>query len=119
MVDMIDELRQTLPALFEGDEYQARRRQIDEGFRAGQEEAFEALTEKAREQNIAILRTPTGIGMAPMLDGKIVKPEVFQGLPEQMRKDEVAKLGNGAVGPITAQLRRRLLQMIAEECRPE
>jgi lon-related putative ATP-dependent protease len=92
MVEMIDELRQSLPALFEGDEYQARRRQIDEGFRAGQEEAFEALTEKAREQNIAILRTPTGIGMAPMLDGKIVKPEVFQGLPEQMRKDVEAKI---------------------------
>ncbi len=92
MVELIDELRQTLPALFEGDEYQARRRQIDEGFRAGQEEAFEALTEKAREQNIAILRTPTGIGMAPMLDGKIVKPEVFQGLPEQMRKDVEAKI---------------------------
>ena len=92
MVEMIDELRQTLPSLFEGDEYQARRRQIDEGFRAGQEEAFEALTEKAREQNIAILRTPTGIGMAPMLDGKIVKPEVFQGLPEQMRKDVELKI---------------------------
>src|SRR6056297_1774482 len=35
MVAMIDELRQTLPAIFEGDEYKGRRRQIDEGFRAG------------------------------------------------------------------------------------
>ncbi len=92
MIDMIDELRQTLPAVFEDEEYQARRRQIDEGFRAGQEEAFEALTEKAREQNIAILRTPTGIGMAPMLDGKIVNPEVFSGLPEDMRKSVEAKI---------------------------
>jgi predicted ATP-dependent protease len=92
MVELIDDLRQTLPALFEGDEYQARRRQIDEGFRAGQEEAFEALTEKARDQNIAILRTPTGIGMAPMLDGKVVKPEVFQGLPEAMRKEVETKI---------------------------
>ena len=92
MIAMIDELRQTLPAIFEDDEYQGRRRQIDEGFRAGQEEALEALTEKAREQNIAILQTPTGIGMAPMLDGKVVKPEVFTGLPEDMRKNVEAKI---------------------------
>lgn len=92
MVDLIDELRETLPAIFEDDEYQGRRRQIDDGFRAGQEEALEALTEKAREQNIAILRTPTGIGMAPMLDGKVVKPEVFAGLPEEMRKNVETKI---------------------------
>jgi lon-related putative ATP-dependent protease len=92
MVDAIDELRQTLPSVFEDDEYQGRRRQIDEGFRAGQEEALEALTEKAREQNIAILRTPTGLGMAPMLDGKVVKPEIFAGLPEEMRKNVEAKV---------------------------
>lgn len=92
MVGMIDELRQTLPAIFEDDEYQGRRRQIDDGFRAGQEEALEAITERAREQNIAILRTPTGIGMAPMLDGKVVKPEVFAGLPEEMRKNVENKI---------------------------
>ncbi|MFY0610970.1 MAG: AAA family ATPase [Hyphomicrobiaceae bacterium] len=92
MVGMIDELRQTLPAIFEDDEYQSRRRQIDDGFRAGQEEALEAITERARTQNIAILRTPTGIGMAPMLDGKVVKPEVFAGLPEDMRKSVEAKI---------------------------
>ncbi len=92
MVGMIDELRQTLPAIFEDDEYQGRRRQIDEGFRAGQEEALEAITERAREQNIAILRTPTGIGMAPMLDGKVVKPDVFAGLPEDMRKNVENKI---------------------------
>lgn len=92
MVGMIDELRQTLPAVFEDDEYQGRRRQIDDGFRAGQEEALEAITERARVQNIAILRTPTGIGMAPMLDGKVVKPEVFAGLPEDMRKNVEAKI---------------------------
>ncbi len=123
MVDMIDELRQTLPAIFEDDEYQGRRRQIDDGFRAGQEEALEALTEKAREQNIAILRTPTGIGMAPMLDGKVVKPEVFAGLPEEMRKNVENKI-EGLQKELAAILedvpksekeRRNRLQMLNEE----
>lgn len=92
MVDLIDELRQSLPAVFEDDEYQGRRRQIDEGFRAGQEEALEALTEKARTQNIALLRTPTGIGMAPMLDGKVVNPQTFAEQPEDLRKEVETKV---------------------------
>jgi len=86
MVGAIDELRNTLPAMFEGEDYQARRRAIDEEFRSGQEQAFEALNTKAAGQNITILRTPTGFAMAPMHEGKIVKPEVFNTLPEAMRK---------------------------------
>ena len=36
MVAAIDELRNVLPALFEGEDYQVRRRGIDEQFRSGQ-----------------------------------------------------------------------------------
>jgi lon-related putative ATP-dependent protease len=86
MIGAIDELRNTLPAMFEGEDYQARRRAIDEEFRSGQEQAFEGLNAKANSQNITILRTPTGFAMAPMHEGKIVKPEVFNTLPEAMRK---------------------------------
>ena len=86
MIGAIDELRNTLPAIFEGEEYQARRRSIEEEFRSGQEQAFEALNVKANTQNITILRTPTGFAMAPMHEGKIVKPDVFNTLPEAMRK---------------------------------
>jgi lon-related putative ATP-dependent protease len=92
MVAAIDELRSVLPALFEGEDYQVRRRAIDEEFRSGQEEALEALNTKAQAQNIAILRTPTGFTMAPMHEGKVVKPEVFNALPETMRKDVEAKV---------------------------
>ena len=81
-----------LPALFEGEDYQVRRRAIDEQFRSGQEEALEALNAKAQGQNIAILRTPTGFTMAPMHEGKVVKPEVFDALPEGMRKDIEVKI---------------------------
>jgi len=92
MVASIDELRNVLPALFEGEDYQVRRRAIDEQFRSGHEEALEALNKKAQSQNIAILRTPTGFTMAPMHEGKVVKPEVFNALPEGMRRDIEAKV---------------------------
>lgn len=92
MIGAIDELRNTLPAMFEGEDYQARRRAIEEEFRSGQEEALEALNKKAQAQNIAVLRTPTGFAMAPMHEGKIVKPEVFNTLPEAMRREVEQKI---------------------------
>ena len=92
MVAAIDELRNVLPALVEGEDYQARRRAIDEEFRSGQEQALEGLSRKAQGQGIAILRTPTGFAMAPTHDGKIVKPEVFNALPEAMRKQVEEKI---------------------------
>jgi len=92
MIAVIDELRTTLPTAFEGEDFQARRRALDESFRTGQEEAFEALNRKALSQNIAILSTPTGFVMAPTHEGKVVKPEIFNQLPEAMRKDVEAKI---------------------------
>jgi len=87
IIAAIDELRSTIPATFEGEDYQARRRSIEEQFRSGQEDAFEELNKRATEQNIAIVRTPTGFVMAPTHEGKIVKPDVFNTLPEAMRKE--------------------------------
>jgi lon-related putative ATP-dependent protease len=92
MVKAIDELRTTLPAMFEGEDYQTRKRAIEEASRAGNEASLEALSRKAQAQNIAILRTPTGFAMAPMLEGKVVKPEVFMQLPEDMRRSVEAKI---------------------------
>jgi lon-related putative ATP-dependent protease len=92
MVATLDELRSVLPARFESEDYQVRRRAIDEQFRSGQEEALEALNTKAQSLNIAILRTPTGFTMAPMHEGKVVKPEVFNALPETMRKEVESKI---------------------------
>ncbi len=92
MVAAIDELRTTLPTIFEGEDYQARHRAIEEEFRSGQEDSFEALNRKAQAQNIAILRTPMGFAMAPVHEGKVVKPEVFNALPDDMRQNVQAKI---------------------------
>lgn len=92
MVGALTELRSVVPGVFESDDYQARRRAIDETFRASQEQAFEVLNVKAQAQNIALLRTPTGFTMAPMHEGKVVKPDVFNALPENMRREVEAKI---------------------------
>lgn len=90
MTAALEELAATVPAVFEGDDYQGRRRAIDEEFRSAQEDAFSELTRRAETQNITILRTPGGFVMAPMHDGEVVKPETFAALPAEYR-DDVAR----------------------------
>ncbi|WP_295555767.1 ATP-binding protein [uncultured Hyphomicrobium sp.] len=83
----IKELAATLPTAFASEDYRARRRAIEEEFRGAHEDAVDAVHARAAQQNIAVLRTPLGFGMAPMHDGKVVRPDVFSQLPEAMRRD--------------------------------
>ncbi|MCC5862344.1 MAG: AAA family ATPase [Gammaproteobacteria bacterium] len=85
--ELIEDLRTVLPAAFETEDYQARRGVIEEEFRQKQEQAFEALGEEAQSQRVLILRTPGGFAMAPATeDGKVMKPEVFNALPDDERE---------------------------------
>ncbi len=92
MLAAIDELKVTVLALFEGEDYQLRSRAIDEEFRGQQEKALDVFSEKAKGDGIAVLRTPTGFAMAPLQDGKVIKPEIYEGLEEAARKEIEAKI---------------------------
>jgi predicted ATP-dependent protease len=87
IAELIRDLGAALPAAFESQDYQARRRAIDEAFRRKQELAFTALTKEAAENNIAIVRTPFGFGVAPLAEGgEVLKPEAFNALPQAERE---------------------------------
>ena len=93
IADLIRDLGSALPAAFESQDYQGRRRAIDEAFRRKQEKAFSALTKEAGENDVAIVRTPFGFGVAPTSGGEVLKPEAFNALPEEERKQLHEKLG--------------------------
>jgi lon-related putative ATP-dependent protease len=86
MDELIADLGVALPALFESDDYKARRSAIDQDFEEAQEKAFSAINEKARAKSIAIMRTPVGFAFAPMQQGQVIKPEDFEALPERERE---------------------------------
>ncbi len=86
MAAALDELRVALPAALQSEDTLSRRRIIDEEVRSERDGALEALNQKAAAQNIAILRTPSGYALAPMHEGRVVKPEVFNQIPETMRQ---------------------------------
>jgi hypothetical protein len=92
---LIEDLRVSLPAIFESENYQNRRSSIEQSVRAKNEKAFAVLNEKANARNIAILRTPMGFGMAPMRDGKVVPPADFNAWTEEEQhatRDAIAEL---------------------------
>ncbi len=83
MSELIDELRTTLSAAFESEEYQSRRQSIQEDFRERQAEAFDELQAEAREEGMALIRTPAGIAVAPTRDGEVLSSEDIQKLSEE------------------------------------
>ena len=86
MARLVDDLKATMPAIVESEEYQNRRQSIDEEYQEKQEQAFEELRIHAEAENIALLRTPAGFALAPVHDGNVLKPEEFNKLPEEERK---------------------------------
>ena len=92
MHGLIDDLKTTLPAVFESEDYQTRRGAIDQAFQAKQGEAFTAVRDKAAAKDIVILRTPMGFALAPARDGQPVPPDEFRGWPEAKRKEVEAAI---------------------------
>ena len=85
MKRLVTELRAALPAAFEREDYRARREVIDEQFKHKHEEAFGALQRKAEQKDIALIRTPMGLGLGPMRNGEVIPPEVFQRMASEDR----------------------------------
>ncbi|MGM0704365.1 MAG: Lon protease family protein [Bacteroidota bacterium] len=82
MDDFIASAQAALSATFDSEEYQARRQMIEDEVRSEQEEALEALQERARSEDIALIRTPNGFAFAPIRDGEVVSPDEFEALDD-------------------------------------
>ncbi|MBM3530357.1 MAG: hypothetical protein FJX62_19925 [Alphaproteobacteria bacterium] len=83
---LVADVGAALPALFDSDDYKARRSAIDQDFEEAQEKAFAGLNDRARAKSIGIMRTPVGFAFAPMRQGEVVKPEAFEALPQDERE---------------------------------
>ena len=86
MADLVEEIRTALSAAFESEEYQTRRQSITQRFRERQSEAFEQLQERAQEEDMALIRTPGGIAVAPVREGEVLSREEIQELSEEKQE---------------------------------
>ena len=65
---------------------------LDEEFRRRSDAAIEAVRRRAEAQNIAVIKSLSGYVLAPIHDGRAVRPEVFRSLPERLQRDVEAKI---------------------------
>ena len=86
MEHLIEELSTAIPAAFESEDYRTRRQEAQEEFKERQEKAFNEVQNYARERSIALVRTPSGLAVAPLKEGEVMSPDEFQKLPEGERK---------------------------------
>jgi lon-related putative ATP-dependent protease len=86
MEQLVEELRVTIPAAFESEDYLTRKQEIEDESKQQEKEAFADIQQRAQKRNIALIRTPTGVGLAPLREGETLSPDEFQKLPEEIRK---------------------------------
>jgi lon-related putative ATP-dependent protease len=86
MEQLLEDLKDAIPAAFDSDDYRNQVRQIEMEFKRRHEEQFRELQQKARSLGIALLSTPTGFALAPMKDGKVLGPDEFEKLPDADKK---------------------------------
>jgi lon-related putative ATP-dependent protease len=86
MQHLVEDLLAAIPAIFESDEYRNRLEAIENEFSEREAKTFRVLGEEARQNDIALLRTPNGFGLAPMKGEDVLSPEEFEKLPDSDRK---------------------------------
>jgi len=92
MERLLLDLRAAVQTTFESEDYRNRREALAQEFKDRQEQAFEAIQQRARQRSIALVRTPVGLALAPLREGQVLTPEEFEALPEAEREKAKADL---------------------------
>ena len=86
MEQLVEDLYDAIPTVFESDEYRTRSQAIEEELSEQKEQALNKIQSDAENKKIGLIRTPTGFTLAPMHKGEALNPEEFKKLPKGERK---------------------------------
>lgn len=87
MGKLVTDLKATVPAVFEGEDYRVKRETLDRSFNERGEALFKTVADEARARGLILVRTQQGLVIAPtQTDGKAMPPEEFQALPDPERE---------------------------------
>ncbi len=86
MEKLLENLKSTIPAIFETEEHQARIDQIQEETTVKQKEYFDSLQEKAEKNEMTILSTSKGFVVVPIKGGKILAAKDLEALSAKERE---------------------------------
>ncbi|MCX5871113.1 MAG: ATP-binding protein [Deltaproteobacteria bacterium] len=87
MHELIDTLKTTIPAIFEGDDYQVRLKAINDLLTQKIEARYLEMEKEAKAQSIGVLRSEQGFRFSPMdSKGEPLSSEDFSKLPQEVKE---------------------------------
>ncbi len=86
MERLVEDMQTALSTAFESEEYQSRRRAIEGEFQDQQQASLMELQEQARQRNLTLLRTPSGLAFAPLKGEEVLPPDEFEKLSDEEQK---------------------------------
>lgn len=86
MQQLADEVMESLEKIFESDEYAKRKSELEDEYMQKKAQLWEELKQKAAELGFAVQVAPTGIVTVPVFEGKLLTPEAFEALPEEVKQ---------------------------------
>jgi predicted ATP-dependent protease len=86
MAQLSLELAGAIPAAFESESYRSRKEAIEAEFEARREAGIGEIEKRARAVQVALVRTPLGVGFVPTRDGEALATDEFHRLPDDERQ---------------------------------
>ncbi len=83
-------LQTELPRAFETKEYENTRAGITRALEQARTEQFAKVDEPARQKGLALVQTPSGLLIAPIIDGQLAEPDTIAQLPAEQRQQLAA-----------------------------
>lgn len=83
---LIDDFSTAIPSVLDSEEYKTAESIIKEKFKQKKEEYIKILQKKAKGKSVSILQMQVGLVVAPMKNGEVLSPEVFDELPDEEKK---------------------------------
>jgi lon-related putative ATP-dependent protease len=116
MTGLVEYLRIEIPRAFEGEVYEKALSEVQQAKEKRQSEIFSELDAHARQQGFALIQTPTGLNIAPIIEEQVISQEQFAQLPPETQK-ELEEKGRQLQGRIAEAMRQ--VQQIAKQTRQE
>jgi lon-related putative ATP-dependent protease len=116
MAGLAELLRTEIPRAFEGEVYEKALLEVQQAKEKGQSEIFSELEAHARREGFALMQTPAGLNIAPIIEEQVISQEQFAQLPPETQKELETK-GRQLQGAIAEAMRQ--IQQIAKQARQE
>jgi lon-related putative ATP-dependent protease len=86
VAQLIDELKAAIPAALDSEEFRARHHEVQQELEDRHNKSLRELQERAEDESIALVRSPSGFVFAPMVNGEVLSPDDFNELEKEERE---------------------------------